>query len=141
MSTEKNQNKSSDTKKKTRVVLLVLVAIVLVLFFALSGSERSVQSFCDVYDEEDTRLESLPGDTYPSGVFNEDLSDASEFAASFKKLEKVAPQEIRADVATLQSIYEKIHEDLSQAITASLSGVGAEENVVDWIDDNCSEDS
>lgn len=103
--------------------------------------ERSLQSFCNVYSEEDSRLESLPGDSYPSGVFNEEISDASEFAVSFDRLEKAAPEEIRADVATLQSLYAKIHEDPSQAIAASLSGIEPEENVEEYIDANCGENS
>lgn len=132
----------SRTVKRKYVVLAVTLVLVAIIFAGYIGRpSRSVTSFCDVFAQEDARLAKLPGDTWPSGVFKEDISDAGEFAESFSRLEKVAPEDIRADVATIQAIYEKIDEDPSQAIAASLSGIDAEEAVIDWIEANCSENN
>ena len=138
MREKQKKDNTPKPSKKILIVAVILVAAIAVLLAFIPKTERSAQAFCNTYNEEDARLSTLPGDTYPSGVFNEDISDAGEFAMSFSRLEKVAPEEIRADVSTLQSIYQKIDEDPSQAIAASLSGVQAEENVVDWINSNCS---
>lgn len=128
--------------KKRNIVIGAVVLVIIILIFVItqltSGPQRSVTAYCQTFKEEKARLAKLPGDTWPTGVFNEELSDAGEIAASFSKLEKVAPDEIRPDIATLQSIYEKIDSDPSQAISASLSGVSAETSVKDWTKNNCS---
>ena len=99
--------------------------------------ERSVAAYCTTFKDEKTRLSKLPGNTYPSGVFQDELSDASAFADAFGKLEKVAPNEIRPDVKTLQGIYKKMADDPSQAIAASLSGASAEQSVKKWNAEHC----
>jgi hypothetical protein len=130
--------KAIDPKKRNTMVVAILAVIVLVFIFVqISAPKRSIASYCKVFKEEKTRLSTLPGDTYPSGVFNEEISDAGEFASSFGKLEKVAPKEIQTDTATLKSIYQKIHDDPAQAISASLSGIGAETSVKKWTNQNC----
>lgn len=131
-------NKRS-VKSHKRRLLIASPILILLLVLLFSGADHPVQSFCSVYAEEDIRLASLPGDTYPSGVFNENVSDAGEFAKSFARLEEVAPQEIESDVTSLKRIYETIHKDPAQTISAGLSGVQAEEAVVKWIDLNCSD--
>lgn len=118
------------------VVILVVVLLVL-LITQLAAPKRSVAAYCQTYNEEKTRLAALPGNTWPSGVFNDAISDAGEFAVSFGKLEKVAPDEIAPDVKTLQGVYQKIHDDPSQAISASLSGTSAESSVKKWTVTNC----
>lgn len=127
--------------KKRNIVIVAVVLVIFVLFFAimqfLSGPQRSVTAYCQTYTEEKVRLAKLPGDTWPTGVFNDELNDAGEIAVSFGRLERVAPNEIRPDVATLQSIYQKIDSDSSQAISASLSGVSAESNVKEWTTEHC----
>lgn len=131
----------SDPKKRNIViagVALVIIVLIFVIVQLVSGPQRSVAAYCQTFKEEKARLAKLPGDTWPTGVFNEELSDAGEIAASFSKLEKVAPDDIRPDIATLQSIYQKIDSDPSQAISASLSGVSAETNVKDWAKNHCS---
>lgn len=118
------------------VVILVVVLLVL-LITQLAAPKRSVAAYCQTYKEEKTRLAALPGNTWPSGVFNDAVSDAGEFASSFGRLEKVAPNEIAPDVKTLQGIYQKIHDDPSQAIGASLSGSSADSSVKGWTTDHC----
>lgn len=133
-----DKHKKLDPRKRN-VILAVLLAIVLlvaVVYFT-TAPERSVAAYCKVYQEEKARLAKLPGDTWPSGVFNQELSDASEFATSFNRLARVAPDDIRNDVETLRDLYQKIDDDPSQAIAASLSGVSAETNVKDWTESHC----
>jgi len=119
------------------VVILVVVLLVL-LITQLAAPKRSITAYCQTYKEEKTRLAKLPGSTWPSGVFNDAISDAGEFATSFGRMEKVAPDEIAPDVKTLQGVYQKIHDDPSQAISASLSGTSAEASVKKWTADHCS---
>lgn len=126
--------------KKRNVAIGSVVIIILVLVFLvaqLAAPQRSVASYCKVYKEEKIRLAKLPGNTWPSGVFNEQLSDASEFATSFGRLEKVAPKEIQPDVSTLKSVYQNIHDNPSQAISASLSAAPAEDSLKVWTDLQC----
>ena len=113
------------------------MAALVSIFIIFGQPERSVASYCKVYQEEEARLAKLPGDTYPSGVFQDELSDAGAFADAFSKLEKVAPDEIRPDVKSLQGVYKKMADDPSQAIAASLSGAGAEDSVKEWTGDHC----
>jgi hypothetical protein len=120
------------------VVLVILVALIL-LIAQIAAPKRSVAAYCQTYRQEKARLAKLPGDTWPSAVFNDSLSDAGQFATSFSRLEKSSPDDIRPDVKTLQSIYQKIHDDPSQAISASLSGTGAEDSVKQWTSSHCSE--
>lgn len=118
-------------------VLILIVALVMFLISQLATPKRSAAAYCQTYKDEKARLAKLPGDTWPSGVFNDAISDAGEFAVSFSRLEKVAPDEIAPDVKTLQGVYRKIHDDPSQAISASLSGTSAESNLKRWDITNC----
>ncbi len=137
---KKNQEKTKDSgtkKRRTIAVATLLALLIALLLFQLVKPKPSVAAYCKVYKEEKVRLSKLPGDTWPSGVFNEELSDAGEFAASFGKLEKVAPGDVKPDVATLRGLYQKIHDDPSQAIAASLSGVSADDSVKAWTKNHC----
>ena len=132
-------HKAVDSKRRNIIIGVALLVVILLalLITQLMAPSRSVASYCEVYKEEKARLAKLPGDTWPAGIFNDELSDAGEIATSVGRLEKVAPDEIRSDVATIKSIYQKIHDDPSQAIDASLSGVTAEANVKDWTATKC----
>lgn len=132
-----------DGKFKTTKIQRVAAAVVVVaavgslmatIFYA---QERSVENYCKVYGQEKERLSKLPGDTYPSGVFNDEISDAGEFATAFGRLEKVAPSEISNDLETLKKTYQKMHDDPAQAITASLSATSVDRSVKDWTAKNC----
>ena len=136
---EKTPEKTNSSRQRIRIIAaaVVIVALASLLSTVLFKQERSITAYCNVYSEEKARLAKLPGNTYPSGVFNDELSDASEFAKAFEKLESVAPDEIRPDVKNLQGIYKKMADDPSQAITASLSGMGAESSVKKWTIEHC----
>ncbi|SRR6266550_2237718 len=142
---EKMDKKTEDktpahrSKRLAVVVGIVILAVVLLvlLITQLVAPKRSVTAYCQTYKEEKTRLAKLPGSTWPSGVFNDAISDAGEFAVSFGRLEKVAPDEIAPDVKTLQAVYQKIHDDPSQAIGASLSGASADTSVKNWTSEHC----
>jgi hypothetical protein len=117
-------------------VILVIVLLALLLP-RLTAPKRSVAAYCQTYAQEKARLAKLPGSTWPSGVFNDAVGDAGEFATSFGKLENVAPEEIQGDVTTLKSVYQKIHDDPSQAISASLSGSSADTDLKNWTANHC----
>lgn len=121
------------------VVILAIVTPVAILLYLRSVPERSVVSYCQTYKEEKARLAKLPGDSWPSAVFNDKIGDAGEFAASFRKLDKVAPEEIEGDTATLASVYQKIHDDPSQAVSAAMSGGTADTSLKAWTQSHCVE--
>ena len=133
------KNSALKPNKKLAIFGAVILAIVLLMLIVgqLSGPKRSVAAYCQTYKAEKSRLAKLPGNSWSSGVFNDQVGDAGEFAASFGKLEKVAPEEIQGDVATLKSVYQKIHDDPSQAISASLSGSSADTNLKNWTSQHC----
>jgi hypothetical protein len=114
----------------------VLVGIVLFVGF-VTQPVRSVASYCKVYKEEETRLAKFPGKSWPSGTFNLAIGDAGEFVMSFDRLSAVAPDGIKSNVAILKDVYQKIHDDPSQAISASLSGGTADSELKAWTETNC----
>lgn len=136
-----------DTQKKTkqainkRTVAIGAIGVLLILVIVLSVSlptpRRSVTAFCTSYKQEDSRLAKSSGDTYSLKPFTHSSSDPQDFANALKNLEKVAPNDIEPDVRTLQQIFEKIDKDPSQAISASLSGLGPESSFASWVDKNC----
>lgn len=131
------------THQPNRQVLIAGVAVGMVLLLLVSRlaiPSRSVTTYCQAYKTEKARLAALPGNTWSSSVFNDAVSDAGEMATAFSRLEKVAPDEIRSDVATLQSLYQKVKDDPSQAFNAGLSSVRAEDNVKKWTQRNCNSD-
>jgi len=140
---KKTEDKPQARRMKRLIIIAGAVILVIVLLALLlprlTAPKRSVAAYCQTYTEEKSRLAKLPGNSWPSGVFNDAVGDAGEFAASFGKLESVAPEEVRGDVATLKSVYKKIHDDPSQAINASLSGSTADTSLKNWTQKNCSE--
>lgn len=130
-----------DPKKRSLFTLVAVAAVVLaiLLIVQLTSPKPSVEAYCKVYNGEKARLSKLPGDTWPSAVFDDKVGDAGEFAAAFGRLARVAPDEIKSDVVTLQKLYQKVKDDPSQAFSASLSGIGAESNVEQWGDKRCNE--
>lgn len=137
------QDKAADkpTRPSRKVMVGAVVAMIVLLFGLLVNQlatpKRSVAEYCKVYKREKARLAKLPGDAYPSGVFDDSLSDANEFAVSFDNLQKSAPSDIRSDVKSLQDAYRKIADEPSQAISASLGGVSAENSVKQWTIAHC----
>lgn len=128
--------------KKHKAVLAgtgVALLIVVILFAAIASSRptRSVAAFCSTYKQEDARLAKSYGDTYSLHPFTHDSSNPHDFVVALDNLDAVAPKEIEPDVKTLKQLFEKIDKDPSQALSASLSGLGAESNVSDWTTQHC----
>lgn len=141
-------DKKTDDKpqalKMNRLVVIVGVVILAIVLLALllprlTAPKRSVAAYCQTYTAEKARLAKLPGSTWPSGVFNDAVGDAGELATSFDRLESVAPEEIHGDVTVLKSVYQKIQDDPSQAISASLGGSAADSNLKSWTSAHCSQ--
>ena len=114
--------------------MLLIIAFVVVVS---SGPTRSVAAFCSTYKQEDARLAKSHGDTYSVHPFTHDSSNPHDFVVALSNLDAVAPKEIEPDVKTLKQLFEKIDKDPSQALSASLSGLGAESNVSDWTTQHC----
>ena len=135
--------KKSDRKRQIIVfggIIVVLVVIVLaILLNVMAHPQRSVAAYCTIYKQEKVRLTPMSNNAnaYPSGVFDVTLNDAGQIANSFSKLDPVAPAEIEPQVKTLQKLYQKIQEDPSQAIAASLSGGSVDDSLKAWTSQHC----
>lgn len=133
--------KKASAKKRTIIsagvgVLLLLIVIALAIV-TLSKPTRSVAAFCNAYKQEDARLAKSYGDTYSVHPFTHSSNNPHDFVVALGNLDAVAPKEIEPDVKTLKQLFEKIDKDPSQALSASLSGLGAESNVSDWTTQHC----
>lgn len=117
-------------------VLIIAVLIVLAIT-QLAAPQRSVAAYCKIYTQEKARLSKLPGDTYPSLLFDHPLSDANEFVASLGRLEKVAPDDVRPDITTLKSLYQKLHNDPSQMVSISFAAEPVDTSLKKWTGSNC----
>lgn len=127
-------------KNKQWLVIVGLVAVVVVLAITqLAQPRRSVAAYCKVYTAEKARIAKLPGDTYPSLLFDHQLSDAGEFVTSLDRLERVAPDDVRSDVRTLKSLYQKLKDDPSQMASVSLAADPVDTNLKNWTRKSCSE--
>ena len=120
------------------IAILIIVLIVL-LVTNLTQPTRSVAAYCKVYGQEKTRLSAMSNnsDPYPSGVFNVSVNDAGQIAASFSKLDRVAPTEIEPDVSNLQKLYQDIHNSPSHAISDSLNGGSIDDSLKAWTASHC----
>lgn len=138
MDKTKKNGKFKITKTQRIAAIVVIVAAVGSLLATIFYAEqRSVENYCKVYTQEKERLSKLPGSTYPSGVFNDEISDAGEFAISLGRLEKVAPDEISKDVEVLRKSYQATDEDPSKAIAASLNAGSVDRSIKEWTAKNC----
>lgn len=100
--------------------LLLLAIAIAFIAVNLAKPKRSVAAYCTMHAQEKTRLATLPGDSWPSGVFDDSVGDAGEIANSLGRLEKVAPKELSPSLTDLQKLYQKIDDDPSQAIAAAM---------------------
>jgi hypothetical protein len=135
--TPHKQSMFTNRALKTVMGILVVTGVTILLITQLVEPKRSVAEYCKVYKVEKARLAELPGDTWPSAVFDDTIGDAREFSFSFGRLERVSPDEIKSDMATLQGVYRKVHDDPASAIGISLSGASAEENAKSWTMAHC----
>ena len=132
--------KSLNPKQRAITAVSILVILVLVIFavMQLIAPKRSVAAYCKVYTQEKARIAKLPGNTYPSLLFDHPQNDASQFAVSLGRLEKVAPDDIRPDITTLKSLYEKLHNDPSQMTSISFAADPVDTSLKKWTGDHCS---
>ena len=115
------------------VLLLVLIIVVV----SLSRPTRSVAAFCSTYKQEDAILAKGYGDTYSVHPFTHSSNNPHDFVVALGKLDAVAPRQIEPDVKTLKQIFVTIDKDPSQALSASMSGYGAEDDVQNWTSQHC----
>lgn len=137
---EKTSSKSGFSKNKSTVVIaLVLIALALLITAWLinKSPKRSISAYCSEYKTQKSIIAKSGGETYSSAVFNESSSDTNIFVTAYGQLAKVAPSDIQKDVETLDSIYKKIADDPSEAMSASLSGLSAEDSVAKWTKGHC----
>lgn len=123
--------------KRWLVIVGVLILITALAVNQLVQPRRSVAAYCKVYKAEKVRIAKLPGNTYPSLLFGHQLSDAGEFVTSLQRLEKAAPDDIRPDVHTLKSLYQKLKDDPSQMVSVSFAADSVDKNVSNWTSGHC----
>lgn len=127
-------------KNRTAVFIVagvVLIVIIVLVIMLLSRPARSVAAFCSTVKQQDAILAKSYGDTYSVHPFKNTSNNPHDFVVALGKLDAVAPSQIEPDVKTLKQIFEKIDKDPSQAMSASLSGLGAEDDVQNWTAQNC----
>jgi hypothetical protein len=129
--------KLQDRKHLTVAAALILILIVGFFISQAMMPKRSVAAYCKVYKEEKTRLAKLPGDTYPSLLFDHPISDAGEFVTSLARLEKVAPNDIDSDIKTLESLYRKLNSDPSQMVSVSFAAEPVDKSASNWTNTHC----
>lgn len=116
---------------------ILVITLLTVLVTQLATPKRSVAAYCKVYTQEKARISKLPGDTYPSLLFNHQLNDASQFVTSLGRLEKVAPDDIRPNITTLKSLYQKLHDDPSQMVSISFAADPVDTSLSNWTSQHC----
>jgi len=125
------------TTIKPTIALAAAVLLVAVGLYMLFRPHRSVVAYCQVYHQENQKLEQAQGNTYSVEVFSHGSNNAKDFVSAFTALDRVAPSDIEPDVRSLKLVFQKINYDPSQTLTASLSGIGAETSVRNWTDSHC----
>lgn len=123
--------------KQRLAIAGILVVVLALVIIQLIPPQRSVSAYCNAYKTEKARLAKLPGDTYPSLLFDHQLSDAGEFVSSLNRLEDVAPNDIRPDVHTLKTLYQKLKDDPSQFVSVSFAAESVDKSVSGWTHANC----
>jgi hypothetical protein len=134
---------TASNQKKRSIMLLAGAALAIVLIVLLVAQlnrpERSVAAYCKVHGEEKARLSAMSDNShpYPSGVFNVNVTDASQIATSLDRLGRVAPSEIEPMIASLQELYQDIHDNPSHAITNALNGGSLDDSLKAWTVSHC----
>lgn len=119
----------ADRKKKlvkiTVIGLLLIVVLSLITYIVTQtfAPERSVASFCNTINNDKTTLKSTGN--YQAKV------DA------YRRLESVAPNDIRPEIETIRKGYEQIAADPSKITSAGLGMAASENNRDDYIKTNC----
>ncbi|SRR6266702_3309310 len=133
--------KKFDRKKQAIITGVIILVVILIVFLTtqLNQPKRSVAEYCKVYGQEKARLTAMSNnsDPYPSGVFNVSVNDAGQLAASFGKLDRLAPTNIEPDVSNLQKLYQDIHNNPSHAINDGLNGGSIDDSLKAWTTNHC----
>lgn len=114
------------SNKKPLVIgggVIAVLCLFTVTYTLISTPERSVAAFCKVAKENKNSL--------MAGASNEQSLDV------YRKLEPVAPNEIRSDIVTIKKGYEVITSDPSKAFDAGLGMSTSEQRRTDYINKNC----
>lgn len=120
-------------------VLLVLI-VVMVLLGGATKPHRSVSAFCKVHKEQATLLGHAGGDkyTYSSAVFpGASSNNAADFVSPFRKLDKVAPDEIEPQVKAMGDIFQKMSDEPTQVLSLAINGLPTEKAVTEWTQQHC----
>lgn len=130
--------------------VVVLLAIFAVPWSSLFGPERSVASYCQVWQEEGTKLRDRQTAAQQSGDIFAPITAAmagpSDLADLFDKLDKVAPDEIEPDIKRYRDAWREVADSLKEgnllnmlskqmAIAAQTKGVESRINI--WTQTNC----
>jgi hypothetical protein len=135
----RSPNHSSDRSKYIIAAAVIIAIVIITALFVLKpfSEPRSVASYCKVYEQQNDKLASAQGDSYSVKVFTHSTSDPGNYADAFSALNNVAPKDIQPDVESLQKLFQSIKDDPSKGMSASLSGLSAEDNVTQWTKDRC----
>ncbi|MGH8903608.1 MAG: hypothetical protein ACRDYA_18535 [Egibacteraceae bacterium] len=142
-------------KSRGRCLMLVLIGVALL---AGCAQPRSREAFCETLVEEkqryrDTYSERLDqvgrdGDLSLSVALGTSLEALRDVAATFDKLEKAAPEEIRPDVETLRDALQRQRDALNDladnplgalagSLTSGLATMSSWERVSTYVEQNC----
>jgi len=134
-------------------VVAALLAIFVVPWGSLFGPERSVTSYCRVWQEEGTKLRNRQIDAQRQGEGGDifapitaAMAGPGDLADLFDKLDKVAPDEIEPDIRRYRDAWREVADSLKEgnllnmltkqmAIAAQTKGVESRINA--WTQTNC----
>ncbi len=134
-------------------IAALLVVVFIVPWGSLFGPERSVASYCRVWQEEGTKLRDRQiaarrqgenGDIF--APITAAMAGPGDLAALFDKLDKVAPDEIEPDVKRYRDAMQELADSLKEGnllnmltkqmeIAAQTKGV--EDRINAWTQTNC----
>jgi hypothetical protein len=129
---------------KQQVAAGVGILLVMIIFIVILGSatkpQRSVNAFCKVHKEQAALLGHAGGDkyTYSSALFpGASSNNAADFVPAFRKLDKVAPDEIEPQVKAMGDIFQKMSDEPTQVLSLAVNGLSTEKAVTEWTRQNC----
>lgn len=104
------------------IAIFILVAIIIGLFIAMQP-QRTVENFCRSAKEEKSNFKAN--------------TSYDKLLESFRKLDTVAPKDIRSDTSLIVKGYDSIVSDPSKAVTSELGISSSQMRVNDYITKNC----
>ena len=112
------------TKKLIVIIIttLILLAVITGLFIAMQP-QRSIENFCQTAKEEKNNFKAN--------------TSYDKLLGSFRKLDAVAPEDIRSDTSLIVKGYDSIVSDPSKAVASELGVSSSQMRVNDYITKNC----